>query len=245
MANISEQIYALRLQQSPESVKLFISKIYSDENFSSFIQKYRSSASDKEDLADNVRSEVLRYVLKVSTAQQLIDNVVETLDIKPDEAENVIADLFSICIPEEIQNYAEGNNPSKDTVREEKHLDFKNSDANAISHKDLLSEIENPTPSISTTASFQISANKAAATDAVKTASTPDAFKTAPGNATVRSAEPAESSLHSSATIPAYANPALKIASKLEQNMATPSASIPKDIYVSKKPDPYHEPVDL
>lgn len=110
-------------------------------------------------------------------------------------------------------------------------------DANHISHIDVLSEIENPTPSINTTPSFQ----NQVTTDKQQNSSS---FKPSSTNSSTQSSSP-NPSLHSSASIAPYVNPALHIASKLDQKLDTPSASLPKDIYISKKPDPYHEPVDL
>lgn len=119
------------------------------------------------------------------------------------------------------------------------------SESNHISHIDVLNEIENPTPSISTTTAFQNQAN----TNKQTTSSTINTSQNNPSttaNVVPPNSSTTNPSLHSSdpSVIP-YSNPALHIATKLDQNLSSPSASIPKDIYVSKRPDPYHEPVEM
>lgn len=112
-----------------------------------------------------------------------------------------------------------------------------------ISHLDILGEIENPTPSIKTTATFQNSESKPALASVISTEQTKPA---PPTSITQKSPNPTNTtSLHSPTPVAPYTNPALNIGTKLDQKLSAPSSSIPKDVYVSKKPDPYHEPVDL
>jgi hypothetical protein len=110
-------------------------------------------------------------------------------------------------------------------------------ESNHISHIDVLSEIENPTPSISAPLTPQREATTESQT-------TPNSLKPSSKDSSTQSSSP-NPSFHSSPSIAPYVNPALHIASKLDQNLSNPSASVPKEMYVSKKPDPYHEPLDL
>lgn len=252
MANISEQIYEKRLEQISNPLKDFLSKIFLDKNFLNFIEKHKSKSKNKEDLADNIRNEFFKYSLKLSTTEEFIDSIVEILDLKPEEAEKVIEDFFSICIPQDIQNLVglqsqEMESTNKNTLEEPKLAEKTESDH--ISHHDILSEIENPTPSLDTTTDFQ---NASSVTNIVNTTSTGNvtqpttsANPVKPSNTTNSNipSTPTSPSLHSPTPTAPYTNPALQIATKLGQNLSTPSASIPKDIYISKKPDPYHEPV--
>lgn len=113
----------------------------------------------------------------------------------------------------------------------------KSNEANHISHIDVLSEIENPTPSIRAPLTPQREAT-------TESQATPNSLRPLSKDSSTRLSSP-NPSLHSSPSIAPYVNPALHIASKLDQNLSNPSASVPKEMYVSKKPDPYHEPLDL
>lgn len=149
--------------------------------------------------------------------------------------------FYDFNIKQKIEELGANSNNTKENPLEESKL----ADSNHISHIDVLSEIENPTPSISTTASFQSQANSVKQTSP----NTPSISQKNPSSRTSTTPLGSPSStpsLHSSdPSVVPYTNPALHIASKLDQNLSTPSASVPKDIYVSKKPDPYHEPVEI
>jgi hypothetical protein len=125
---------------------------------------------------------------------------------------------------------------TKEVKTKENNTGDSKTNVNQISHLDLLSEIENPTPSISTTANFQNAAPKTESKETTQKNPTP--------NSPIKN-QSTETSLHSSTPVAPYINPALNIATKLDQKLSAPSSSIPKDVYVSKKPDPYHEPVEL
>ena len=112
---------------------------------------------------------------------------------------------------------------------------------NTISHVDILSEIENPTPSISTTAQFI----KPAVVNSNQPTSNLTANTQSPTQKTTTQTTPTNPldlggfGINKANTV----NPAQNIANKLDQNLSTPTTSIPKEVYVSKKLDPYKEPI--
>ncbi|MBP6974884.1 MAG: hypothetical protein KBB54_02975 [Candidatus Pacebacteria bacterium] len=227
MSNINQKIYLQKMEDSPEAIKKYVSGIFLDNSYLTFLEKYRNTLPNKQDVADILQNEVLLFLIKINSIEAFIENFVEILDVKPLDAEKILEDFFTICIPKEVQNLIKELNPMQNGGN--KIEEAKLTDPEHISHHDLLSEIENPTPSISTTTDFQ---NQNFVKSSQPQANTP-VVKTSANKGI------------NTATTNTYTNPALNIATKLDQKLSTPSASIPKDIYVSKKPDPYHEPVDL
>ena len=227
MSNINQKIYLQKMEDSPEAIKKYVSGIFLDNSYLTFLEKYRNTLPNKQDVADILQNEVLLFLIKINSIEAFIENFVEILDVKPLDAEKILEDFLTICIPKEVQNLIKELNPMQNGGN--KIEEAKLTDPEHISHHDLLSEIENPTPSISTTTDFQ---NQNFVKSSQPQANTP-VVKTSANKGI------------NTATTNTYTNPALNIATKLDQKLSTPSASIPKDIYVSKKPDPYHEPVDL
>lgn len=228
------------MEDSPEAIKKYVSGIFLDNSYLTFLEKYRSTLPNKQDVADILQNEVLLFLIKINSIEAFIENFVEILDVKPLDAEKILEDFFTICIPKEVQNLIKELNPMQNGGN--KVEEAKLTDPEHISHHDLLSEIENPTPSISTTADFQ---NQNFVKSSQPQANTPVVKTSANKRISTAVTTTPDGTIHSSATTNTYTNPALNIATKLDQKLSTPSASIPKDIYVSKKPDPYHEPVDL
>jgi len=241
MSNINEQIYIDRLQKSPKLIKDYISEIFLNSTYLTFLNKYNLS-TNKDETADFLRNEVVQFLLKIKNINQFIDSFVEILELTPENAENTLEDFFNICIPKNIQDLTDSRSPE---IEVPEKLSEK-TESTHISHQDLLSEIENPTPSISTTTDFQNRTVKTAVNTPTITATTKPSVATSTALANSSANQTQSPSLHSSdPSVVSYTNPALHIASKLDNKLDTPSASIPKDIYISKKPDPYHEPVDL
>lgn len=241
MSNINEQIYNERLQKSPVLIKGYISEIFLNSTYLTFLNKYHLS-TNKDDTADFLRNEVVQLLLKIKNLEQFIDSFVEILELTPENAENTLEDFFNICIPKNIQDLTDSRSPEIEVL--EKITE--KTESTHISHQDLLSEIENPTPSISTTTEFQNRVVETAVnTPTITVTARPSVTNsTALTNSSTNQTQ--SPSLHSSdPSVTPYTNPALNVATKLDQNLASPSASIPKDVYVSKKPDPYHEPVDF
>lgn len=256
MSNISEKIYLQRLNTSSPAVKDYLSSIFSNTSFIFFLEKHKNTKLNIDEIADNLRNEVLLLLTKIISLDNFTENIVEILNLTPENAEEIMEEFFTTCIPQNIQDSLNiskrGENKLEDAKLSEK------TEPTHISHQDLLSEIENPTPSISTTTDFQ---NRAAqvsvqstqnsqAVNVSKASSTTSTTSTASTSTSINSVAATNStqnpSLHSSdPSVTPYTNPALHIATKLDQNLGGPTSSIPKDVYVSKKPDPYHEPVDL
>lgn len=240
MSNISEKIYLQKMEASPENIKKYVSNIFLNSSYLTFVEKYQSSTVDKNEVADTLRNETALFLIKINSFETFIENFVEILDVKPLDAEKILEDFFTICIPKEVQNLIKELNPMQSGGN--KIEEAKLADPEHISHHDLLSEIENPTPSISTTVDFQ---NQNFVKSSQPQANTPVVKTSANKGVNTATTTTPDGTIHSSATTNTYTNPALNIATKLDQKLSTPSASIPKDIYVSKKPDPYHELVDL
>ncbi len=248
MSNISEKVYLQKIESSPEPIKRYVSGIFLNNSYLTFLEKYKNSITNKKEVADTLRNETLLFLIKINSFDVFIENIVEILDIKPLDAEKIVEDFFNICIPNEVQNLIKELNQMQNKNIEE----IKFSEPTHISHHDILSEIENPTPSLDTTTDFQNASNIVSPTNISNTTNTANSTQPTtsanpvkPSNTTNPNISPTstEPSLHSPTPTAPYTNPALQIATKLGQNLSTPSASIPKDIYISKKPDPYHEPV--
>lgn len=242
MTNIQEQIYIERLNQSPIAVRNYIFKIQSNESFEVYLKKYRKTTEDPESKTDVLRNEISLLLLKIITVDEFIDTVIEALDIQPFEAEEMITDFFSTCLPEDLQDLIDGENEktSEDTISKKINI----TDQNTISHVDILNEIENPTHSMETTSQFV----KPAVTGSSSNPSTPNTNTSSPVPKVVPS-----QTISTTPTNPLdlggfginkanTSNPAQNIANKLGQNLSAPTTSIPKEVYVSKKLDPYKEP---
>ncbi|MDQ5912530.1 MAG: hypothetical protein QG568_745 [Patescibacteria group bacterium] len=241
MSNINEQIYIDRLQKSPKLIREYISEIFLNNSYLTFLNKY-NLATNKEDTSDFLRNEVVQFLLKIKNIDQFIDSFVEILELTPENAGSVLEDFFNICIPKNIQDIIDSEPQESETPE---NLTEK-TESTHISHQDLLSEIENPTPSISTTTDFQNRVVETTVNTPTITATTKPSITTSTALTNSSTNQTQSPSLHSSdPSVVPYTNPALHIATKLDQNLGAPSASIPKDVYVSKKPDPYHEPVDF
>jgi hypothetical protein len=229
MIKIDEIQIENKLKDAPKEISEFVSTIYVNPVLEQLIG---TDIEDYDTIIVDLADAIVYFVLGFISLDQFKKELAEILYLDGVVEIQKAYDAINKFVLSKLDK-------GKETV-ENKIGEAKNNDSNHISHQDLLSEIENPTPSISTTAAFQNSSVK------IVTAVPNEISKTVTNTTSSTNKDGAvEASLHSSATVPAYTNPALKIASKLDQNMSAPSASIPKDIYVSKKPDPYHEPVDL
>lgn len=243
MSNISENIYIQRLEVSPKPIQSYIETIYSNEKFDLFVEKHSKNNSDYESKADILRNETGLLLLNINNIDQFIDALTDVLSLEPFQIEKTVNEFFESCIPGEIQDILDQRysdtplTPTTETKQPE-----------TISHTDILNEIENPTPSIkglglklantgaqnkmsiSSTTNDTISSNTSQATTVPTTSFQSSSFE---NNPTIGGF-----SLHTPV------NPAQKIADKLNQNLQTPSVSIPKEVYIPKKIDPYKEPVE-
>ena len=234
MKKIDEKDFEKKLAESPKDLSFFISNLYVDPILEQLV------GEDTEDyllIVDDLANQIAYYVLGLLSTQEFKENLAEVLYL---EGSVEIQKAYDA-----INKFVLSKKDSKGNEKENPLEEAKLADSSHISHVDILSEIENPTPSISTTASFQSQVNTSKQTTSNTTNNTQSnpSSKLIPTPSTSLTSI---SSLHSSdPSVVPYSNPALHIASKLDQNLSTPSASIPKEVYVSKKSDPYHEPVDL
>lgn len=234
MKKIDEKDFEKKLAESPKDLSFFISNLYVDPVLEQLV------GEDTEDyllIVDDLANQIAYYVLGLLTTQEFKENLAEVLYL---EGTVEIQKAYDA-----INKFVLSKRNTKDDEKENPLEEAKLADAGHISHVDILSEIENPTPSINTTATFQKEVSqKINATTGPVAANI--GVSTSKSNTLQNNTLSTSPSLHSSdPSVVPYSNPALHIASKLDQNLSTPSASVPKDIYVSKKPDPYHEPVEM
>ena len=234
MKKIDEKDFEKKLTESPKDLSFFISNLYVDPILEQLV------GEDTEDyllIVDDLANQIAYYTLGLLSTQEFKDNLAEVLYL---EGSVEIQKAYDA-----INKFVLSKKDNKGNEKENPLEEVKLADSNHISHIDVLSEIENPTPSISTTASFQnqTNTNKQTSSNTPIVAQNNSSSRASTAPLTTSTSTP---SLHSSdPSVVPYTNPALHIASKLDQNLSTPSASASKDIYVSKKPDPYHEPVEF
>lgn len=240
----------VKLEKSNQEVKeLYTSLIVDDQVFK---DTFLSGLNDESYISDEKKLDFVNSVFSVGFE---IIGMNEFRKILKDQfgenagTESILENVTEVFLPvfydfnikQKVEELGINENNTKENPLEEAKL----ADSNHISHIDVLSEIENPTPSINTTANFQ---KQIVQTNDSNVVNPTTSNRTSPSkiNISQNSTFSANSSLHSSdPSVVPYSNPALQIASKLDQNLSTPSASVPKDVYVSKKPDPYHEPVEF
>lgn len=244
-----------KINNLPEEItELITLLITEDEEFNTvFINKEEINTDIFEKNKNDFFSKVLKVTLEIDTMRSLEEYLVaigfserEKGILIKNTKDNFIALVKEITNDLLLEKIQESELATSVINQKENPLEeAKLADSNHISHVDVLSEIENPTPSISTTASFQnqTNTNKQTSSNTPIVAQNNSSSRASTAPLTTSTSTP---SLHSSdPSVVPYTNPALHIASKLDQNLSTPSASASKDIYVSKKPDPYHEPVEF
>ncbi len=247
---IDKTLYLHRLNKLPKEIYSFIVE---DENtnFKMFVDKEFPTLTNKNELVESLKSNTNLLLLDFLDFNSFFENFVELFDLDEKTVESKIENFISSYLDLKIVDFIEKKRfndnrtePKEDKLEEAKLTE--KTEPTHISHQDLLSEIENPTPSISTTTEFQNRVVETAVnTPTITVTARPSVTNsTALTNSSTNQTQ--SPSLHSSdPSVTPYTNPALNVATKLDQNLASPSASIPKDVYVSKKPDPYHEPVDF
>lgn len=243
-----------KINKLPEEItELITLLITEDDEFNNvFINGEEINTNLFEKNKNDFFSKVLKVALEIDTLKSFEEYLVR-IGFSERECEILIKNTKDnfISLVKEITNdlalekIQDTNNKKNDDTKENPLEEAKIADAGHISHVDILSEIENPTPSINTTATFQKEVSQK-----INVTTGPVAanigVSTSKSNTLQNNTLSTSPSLHSSdPSVVPYSNPALHIASKLDQNLSAPSASVPKDIYVSKKPDPYHEPVEM
>lgn len=182
------------------------------------------------------RNTIINYIQTLTSNKKIIESLYSNIET------GVWGEIDEIYKEEEeerlnLEKISENKNTQiKDFLLE----DTQPLEEEHISHLDILNEIENPTPSIKSSPTNQKTEKIIAPNTEQKPA------KSVSTNNQQQSIDATNSILfHSPTPVAPYTNPALNIASKLDQKLSTPSGSVPKDIYIPKKPDPYHEPVEF
>ncbi len=163
---------------------------------------------EKEQLAAEI-GYVLFGVTKITDFKKAL---FENLFITEDVAENIDSECYK-----NIFNKIE-------TVGEKKV------DADSLNHQDILSEIENPTPSI---------ASREPAPQ-IEVKALVEEIKKPTLEQALNGVLPTEGGF----SFNENSHPAESIVKKLDEKLSTPTSSLPKEVYVVKKIDPYHEPIE-
>jgi hypothetical protein len=235
-----EQIYIEKYDKAGKNIQNFVSDYSFVDKIAEAVTKSIGNIVDVVERSESIKNIINLYLLEIKSVSEAIDDIseilnlddcntfFEKLDLKP-EYRMILAGLISTNIQstEEAQTSIQKENSS-------------------ISHVDILHEIENPTPSLKTTLHFakpQAQATPSGTpTNISNTANIPTPTTLSEGIKATQSSVATNSVLGGfSANQPT--NPAQKISDMLNKNMETPSISIPKEVYIPKKPDPYKEPI--
>lgn len=251
MSNIQEKIYVEKLKQSPEEVQNYIRSLNKNNSFLFYVNKYRNSINEKEQRIETLKSKMSLLLLGIESIDNIVDSLIEALDIQPLEAEDMITDFFSTCLPQSLQDFIDNIASQVQEADYDHGTQTGSTETNNLSHINILDEIENPTPSLKTTASFANKPANAPVKAATQTSSTTTAVTTATPTNQPTKIKTSIEAIQPSAHLGGFADnatgnmhPAEKVAAKLGQNLTAPSASIPKEVYIPKRPDPYHEPIE-
>lgn len=237
---ITQEEYTKRLKSLDPKTKEVVLSIESNPAILVLAETYDLDQDTTYAIANKINLQLLGFI----KSNDVLEYISTSTVIDGDEFKTIYPKLLDNILKKSDQQLFEVRNDERvlPVATENKIEEAKLADPEHISHHDLLSEIENPTPSISTTVDFQ---NQNFVKSSQPQANTPVVKTSANKGVNTATTTTPDGTIHSSATTNTYTNPALNIATKLDQKLSTPSASIPKDIYVSKKPDPYHELVDL
>ncbi len=237
---IDTQIYQKNLERSSKNIQEFILKIYSNINFLAFIDRCRPNTKDKQLLIDIIRGKTSQFLLGLISEEDFISSIIETLNLNEEETDPVIEGFYSTCLPDkllrEIQYPVTDPDQPNAAYSSKRDIDMaqEKTTPEPLSHHDILSEIENPTPS-----NLTIPGNKPA--QGIQNPTTPTA--SIAQNTTNNISTSIKPALEIGFSNKPHTNPAENIVQKLDAKLTTPSASIPKEVFVPKKTDPYREPV--
>lgn len=243
---ITQEEYTKKLKNLDKKLKEAILTIESNPAIFTLAETYDLDQDTTYSIANKVNLQLLNFI----TSEELFSYIEKNTSIDSEE--------FKYIYPSLLTNIFNKSNQPLFKSQERIRGGLRPTDSStSISHLDVLNEIENPTPSLRTTTDFQNIQNQNSTSPLAQSqtpvSSSNPLFSSAntsntpinPTNLTPSTPFTPTASLHSPEPIAPYVNPALQISSKLGQNLSTPSVSTSKDVYVSKKPDPYHEPVDL
>ena len=248
MKIINENEFQEKVKSSSSDISLFIANLYVDSTLEELV------GEDTEDhllIINELANQIAYLVLGLLTNQEFKQNIAELLYLEGSVEIQKAYDAINKFILSKPNETDEGDKKDITDVKLKSPLDIESRSSslnpiteNTISHVDILSEIENPTPSKNTTSQFV----KPAVADSTSNPSTPSKNTSSPASKVVPSQTISTAPTNPldlggfGINKPNTSNPAQNIANKLGQNLSTPTTSIPKEVYVSKKLDPYKEP---
>lgn len=231
-------LYIEHFNKAGIATKNFISDSVVLNSIKSALDLHFSYLEEKEDRSESIKNSLNLYLLDLKEEDETVEDICEILDIED------ISEFFDVLILK--QDYKTLLSKLFERTRELEPVETKQPET--ISHTDILNEIENPTPSIKGLGLKPANTNTQ---NQVHISSTTDntisnnTAQTAPTSTTPVLPPNLENNLTMGGfSLHTPVNPAQKIADKLNQNLQTPSVSIPKEVYVPKKLDPYKEPLE-
>ncbi len=232
-------IFQNKLAAAPEAVSEFIISIDDNPEIESVFKKYVVDFN----LAEDIRFQITLFMFGFSTREECIEELGSLPISEGKDIGQLWKEIEAVLSP--MSAYIQ---TQQDTLRiENEKLTATDAAAtsvdiipanDALSHPDILSEIENPTPSFK-------SVSGAVSFSSVASDITADAEKKIPRIEQGPSTQlDVDSVLGTEASSEDPLHPAQPLSNKLDRALSTPTSSVPKEIYVSKAPDPYHEPIE-
>jgi hypothetical protein len=190
--------------------------LLSDSTVDDLVIKIQEDFSLAEFEADDIAVEIAYVLFNISPVNEFKNRIEECVGKKGTTAQSIV----DICNKDIFSKLS----PAQEKIT--KVIDG----AAPLNHLDILNEIENPTPSITiqnTTPQPEIA---------------PVAIE--PKKLTLEEALSGVLPSDGGFTTPNTTHPAEPMAKKLDEKLTNATSSAPKEIYVVKKPDPYHEPIE-
>lgn len=166
---------------------------------------------------DDIAIEIAYVLFEVTPIEEFKDRIEDSVG----KGGNTATRIVEICNKEIFSKIAPVVEKTNQTSTE----------SSSLNHVDILNEIENPTPSI---------VNKEQPAQETPEIVTPVEVKKPTLEEALSGVLPSEGGF----AFTDNTHPAEPMAQKLEQKLSGPTTSTPKEIYVVKKPDPYHEPIE-
>jgi hypothetical protein len=191
--------------------------LLSDSTVDDLVTKIQEEFSLAEFETDDIAIEIAYILFNISPLNEFKSRVEDSVGKGGTTAQSIV----DICNKEIF---------SKLTPAQEKTAKPVINDSASLNHVDILNEIENPTPSIvSKEAIPQVAEENKA--EEVKKPTLEEALS---------GVLPTEGGF----SFNEASHPAEPMAQKLDQKLSNATVTAPKEIYVVKKPDPYHEPIE-
>jgi len=183
-----------------------------------FSSRYKLDEDASFDLGHNITLYVLRFVSKDELCEELQSILSINQKVAREECNTIERNLF-------LEAGLTGD--EEETIPEQSQIKKKD---DSLNHVNILSEIENPTPSIK----VNIIENLNQGDSEIETTITPLKTHSKDTAAEFGGFTPIDNTIH----------PASPIAAKLSAKLEDATSSVPKEIYHVKKPDPSHEPIE-